>query len=92
MSTLGFRFRNAYLATPLSLAAGSGYVQTVKMLLQFQAEIDIEDRNQATPLHYAARKGRVDVVKVLIRSGASCSLKDKDLHNALDIAIECGHE
>lgn len=85
-------FRNFSLATPLSLAAGSGHVKVVKLLLYFKAEISIRDRNHATPLHYAVIKGCSDVVKVLIGAGAKCSVKDKDGYNALDLAMEYRHE
>ena len=85
-------FRNVTLATPLSLAAGSGHVKVVKLLLYFKAEVDVRDRSQATPLHHAVSNGRIDVVKVLIDSGAKCCMKNKDGYNALDLAIECGHE
>lgn len=74
------------------MAAGSGHLQCVKMLLHFKAEIDSRDRNQATPLHYAVTRDRLAVVKVLISCGAKCALKDKDGCNALDLAIKHGHE
>lgn len=86
------RFRNFSLSTPLSLAAGSGHVKVVKLLLYFKAEICIRDRNHATPLHCAVIKGHANVAKILISAGAKCSVKDKDGYNALDLAIEYRHE
>ena len=80
------------MATPLSLAAGSGNEKVVMLLLQHKAEIDTQDRSQATPLHYAVKKGRTNVVKILLHHRASCSQKDKDCYNALDLAIDSRHE
>ena len=74
------------------MAAGSGHEDVVELLLQAKAEIDIQDRSQATPLHYAVKKGRTNVVNILLQYGASCSRKNKDWYNALDLAIESGHE
>ena len=87
-----FVHRNVTLASSLSVAAGAGHVQTVRMLLSFKAEIGIRDRGQATPLHHAVSNGHVEVVKVLIGSGAKCAERNKEGYNALDLAIECGHE
>ena len=62
------------------------------LLLQSKAEVDTQDRSQATPLHYAITKGRTGVVKILLSNGASCSHRDTGWYNALDLAIEFGHE
>ena len=67
-------------------------MEIVELLLQSKAEVNIQDRSLATPLHYAIKKGHVGVVKTLLWNGASCSQKDKDWYNALDLAIESGHE
>ena len=84
--------RNTRLATPLSLAAASGYVKFVKLLLDSRAEIDIRDASQATPLQHAVSNGHVEVVNVLISRGAKCDVKNNNDDNALDLAIECGHK
>ena len=62
------------------------------MLLDLGAEIDTCDASQETPLHHAVSSDHVHVVNVLISRGAKCDAKNKNGCNALDLAIECGHE
>lgn len=76
--------------TPLSLAAASGQVEVVRVLIDAGAKIDRPDARTA-PLLAAARSGRLEVVKLLLERGA-------DLHascyqgNALHQAAMYGHQ
>jgi ankyrin repeat protein len=57
--------------TPLMLAAGSGSVDAVKVLLDNGADVDGKDINQGqTALMFAAALGRAEVIKVLAAHGA----------------------
>jgi len=57
--------------TPLHMACKNGHVETVKVLLEHEA--DFNSRNDImsnTPLHVAIQAGQDDIVKVLIDTGA----------------------
>ncbi|MDX2042848.1 MAG: ankyrin repeat domain-containing protein [Acidobacteriota bacterium] len=55
--------------TPLSLAANSGNVDMLKLLLDNGANID-RGGSTATPLYFAAAGGHEDAVKYLLKHGA----------------------
>ena len=48
--------------------------------------------HQVTPLHLACREGHLNVVNTLIKNGADITKCDQTDNNALDLAIENGHE
>ncbi len=47
---------------------------------------------QVTPLHLACREGHLQVVDTLLKNGANIASVDQNGFNALDMAIENGHE
>jgi ankyrin repeat protein len=55
---------------PLTVAAGGGHLETVKVLLDHGADINAEDFSGWTALHAAAMNGRVAVVRYLLEHGA----------------------
>lgn len=55
---------------PLTLAAGYGHLDAVKVLLDHGADINAEDVTGWTALHAAAHNGHVAVVKYLLDRGA----------------------
>ena len=89
--------RNYRDHTPLHCAAVAGHDKLVKSLItDFHAEVDPTDKNNATPLHLAAHAGHLKVVNSLLEHNADVSKKvDLDgmkSFNALDLAIDGGHE
>ena len=68
-----------------------GNVGPVKMLLEFEAEVNVQDNSGDTPLHIAARNGRTAVVEVLLKNGASTSIVNKKNQTALDTAAVHGN-
>ncbi len=65
------RFETYHRATPLSLAAGRGRAEDVRMLLEKGVPVDTEDELGSTPLLWACSGGHADAVKVLLEYGAN---------------------
>ncbi|KKY29460.1 putative ankyrin repeat protein [Diaporthe ampelina] len=64
----------------LHTAAGFGYLDTMRLLMEHGADVNeaIPNWLDWTPMHFAASKGRVEAIKLLEQSGARSDLKDKD--------------
>eukprot|EP01063_Lacrimia_lanifica_P038450 TRINITY_DN8201_c0_g1_i1.p1 TRINITY_DN8201_c0_g1~~TRINITY_DN8201_c0_g1_i1.p1 ORF type:complete len:555 (+),score=169.86 TRINITY_DN8201_c0_g1_i1:170-1666(+) len=78
--------------TPLHLAARTGCIQTVRVLLHAHpAAVAAVDEDARTPLHYAAMRGNQDVAAALVAAGASASAADAYGHGAGAYAEEVGH-
>lgn len=52
--------------TPLHLAANSGDVSIVKLLVEKRARIDALDADQSTPLHKCAARNNFEAVRYLV--------------------------
>lgn len=73
-------------ATPLLIAAQSGKIEILKLLLKAGADFNMKDAYGDTPIHLAISEGHVEIVKLLIDAGIDINLKDYDgstpLHSA----------
>ncbi len=79
-------------ATALMRAAQHGFESVATLLLDHDAQIDVQrDDTQRTALLLAARSGFVGVMTLLIRRGASLLHKDKDGQTALSSAAKFNH-
>ena len=63
--------------SPLHVAAASGCLPVVKLLLENGAKVMTHDLQRESPLHKAAKVGCFDVMVALMEAGAD--LRDKDL-------------
>jgi transient receptor potential cation channel subfamily A protein 1 len=82
---------NASQWTPLHCAASGGFDELVSLLIGAEADVDPSDP-KVTPLLLAARFGHVKVVQLLFNAKANVTHTDKNGSNALDLAIDNGHE
>ena len=71
---------------PLELAASSGSVETVALLLSRRAQIDAQPPSGKTALHAAARAGRVAAARALVDAGCALGLRDRTGRLASEIA------
>ena len=62
--------------TPLHLACLHGHVETVRTLLEYNANPNYKCLNQITPLHLAAIYGRIDIIKILVKYGGKLNNRD----------------
>lgn len=76
---------NDFGGSPLSDAAGLGYVDLVKYLLSVGAKLQLPEQKELV-LHSAVRSGSVEVVRVILNAGAAVndveSLDETPLHIA----------
>lgn len=79
--------QNPNKQTLLHIAAGSGYAEAVKLLLDNNANVDARDFLNGTPLLRAVQNGHVDVVKILIKYGADIEARSAGRHTPLHVAI-----
>lgn len=56
--------------TALHIAAEREGVEILKLLIQYGANLDVEDGNGGTPLQYATQRGKISAMLVLIQAGA----------------------
>ncbi|ODN00504.1 KN motif and ankyrin repeat domain-containing protein 1 [Orchesella cincta] len=79
--------------TALMLGASHGRLDTVKLLIEAGADVNIQDEDGSTSLMCAAEHGHGDIVKFLL-SQAECdpNITDNDGSTALSVAMEAGHK
>ena len=82
-----------YKQISLHKAAEKGDIETVKLLIQKGAEINLKNKDgwvyfkiiknyiniiKQTPLHIAVYNGHIEIVKLLIEKGCDINLKDNE--------------
>lgn len=75
--------------TALRAAAQENQVETVKLLCEMGANVNVQGDD--TPLYIAAAEGHLEVVKVLINYGADVNLRLKDSSTPLQSACTWGN-
>jgi len=70
--------------TPLMLAAKSGSLPIVRLLLDKRAKVHAKDEDGLRPTHWAALSGELSSLQVLIEAGADVSILDDDCRHVLD--------
>ncbi|PMG11287.1 hypothetical protein BCV00_18200 [Vibrio breoganii] len=91
-------FDSFHFETPLHLAASSGYLDVVKILLEHGALINSKRWGERTPIMFASAYGQTDIVKYLCTQGADVNLRCNEKHygiqtdySALHFAARNGH-
>jgi len=78
-------------SAPISIAARSGHIDVVKMLLEKGADIYANSRGEGTPLSLAARSGHRDMVEYLLQQGADRYSHTRGEGTPLSLATRSGH-
>ncbi|KAH0586575.1 hypothetical protein H2248_007800 [Termitomyces sp. 'cryptogamus'] len=76
--------------TALHLASQNGDSNTIKVLLEYSADVHVKGKDEKTALHFVAEKGDSDIVKLLLEHKSDVNVKDKDEKTALHFAAERG--
>ena len=81
---------NDFGGSPLSEAAGLGYVGLVKYLLSVGAKPQLPEQKESV-LHAAVRSGSTELVKVILDAGAAVNDVESLDETALHVAAEDDH-
>ncbi|XP_074605773.1 transient receptor potential cation channel subfamily A member 1-like isoform X1 [Acropora palmata] len=86
-------YRDSFGRTCLHVAADSGIVHTVDLILQIDGMdlINSVDKDRRTPLHYAASKGNPQIVKKLLCARADFNVQDEEEKLPFHLATESGN-
>ena len=76
---------------PITLAAKSGYLAMVELMIQQDCDIDARDENGWNALHFASHNGHYHVIERLIASKASANATTSRKETPLLFAIRGGH-
>ena len=86
---------NAKLAkgntNPVAKASFTGNLLILKLLVEYNANLEIPTSNGNTPLMWAAFAGNADIVEYLLSKDVSLLNINKEGKNALDLAISRMH-
>ncbi|KAJ6233251.1 ankyrin repeat-containing [Anaeramoeba flamelloides] len=76
--------------TPLHISAEMGDISTIKILLNYGANINALSFNKNTPLFTAIKKDHIDAVKFLVKKGAEININERAdvILSALHLAVE----
>ena len=67
-------------------------IKFVKVLLDYEVDVDVADKQGNSALHYAAKMGFSDVVEILCGQGASLNKKNKNGQQPIDLARSEGKD
>ena len=84
-------FKTDDCVTPLYIAAQNGHSDSVSILLQANANPNLQADDGVTPLCIAAANGHSDTVSILLQMNANPNLQADDGVTPLCIAAENGH-
>ena len=85
--------QDKYKKTALHYAAISNRVDVVQLLLEYKANIEVEDNLGNSPLQYVVEQPQhFQMAKLLVNKGASLKHKNKAGQDPLDIAVESNAE
>lgn len=72
--------------SPLHMAACYGDTQSIEILLQHKAKVNVKDSNELTPLHHTVALSKYASAQLLINKGADINAKGRDGRSPLELA------
>ena len=76
---------------PLHVAARIGFLDGVKHLVRFKANVNAGDNAKMTALHVSALSGHIDVLKFLLENDANIDAQDNKSWTPLHYAVQSGN-
>lgn len=77
--------------TSLQAASQNGHLDVIKVLLKYNADVEIEDKDGDRSCHHASFGDEPAVIKLLAQAGADLNARNKRRQTALHIAVNKGH-
>ena len=77
--------------TPLQAASQNGHVDVIRVLLKYNANVEIEDKDGDRAVHHAAFGDEHLVIQVLAKAHADLNARNKRRQTPLHIAVNKGH-
>ncbi|XP_058117166.1 E3 ubiquitin-protein ligase MIB1 [Anopheles ziemanni] len=77
--------------TALQAASQNGHLEVIQVLLRYQADVEIEDKDGDRAVHHAAFGDEPAVMGLLAKAGADLNARNKRRQTALHIAVNKGH-
>ena len=74
--------------TPLHIAAGSGNIDLVQLVCQYDVDVNAVNKHGETPLLLAVQAGNIDVVRFLYERGANVEIANEAGETPLYKAVE----
>ena len=84
-------YTNSFGWTSLHWAADRGLLEVTNLLLDYNADVNARDLNEATPIIAAARANCLATARALMARGAQLDLLDEWEDSALTVAQATGH-
>lgn len=72
--------------TPLHCAVDSNCLESIRVLMRFNADIESKDNGGWSPLYTAVMRGKSETVELLLMYGANPYSADKDGKNVIQVA------
>ena len=79
-------------STPLMIASQNGHKDTVDLLIDAKADVNVQNNNGATALYVASQNGHSEVVSILLKANADPSIAKSDSCTPLMITSYNGHK
>lgn len=76
---------------PVHIAAQNGHIDTLLLLIKYNANISLTDNNGMTALHIASQFHQISIVRALIEASINVNLEDNFGRSALHTAIHAAH-
>ncbi|RWS13087.1 E3 ubiquitin-protein ligase mind-bomb-like protein [Dinothrombium tinctorium] len=77
--------------TALQAASQNGHLEVIKILLKYNADVEIEDKDGDRAVHHAAFGDEPGVIEALARAGADLNARNKRRQTPMHIAVNKGH-
>ena len=74
--------------TALHMASAHGITENIKLLLQYKAEVNVQNNYKTTPLHVASMESKCESLKLLVENGGDLNILDKKHRTPLHVAME----
>ena len=77
--------------TALQAASQNGHLEVIKVLLKYQSDVEIEDKDGDRAVHHAAFGDEPGVIELLKQVNADLNARNKRRQTPLHIAVNKGH-